>query len=116
MPTLPNSVYATLDPEVHEQIFRSGGQSDANTPSVKFPRQFGTHLLTLLRGERLSQPCSARGLNLEPVAGKRKALTTQPLGFTLCLNPRVPWNTLKTTALEVYWSDKESVALSLNMT
>ncbi|GFS56756.1 hypothetical protein TNCV_2221901 [Trichonephila clavipes] len=26
-PTVPNSVYATLGPEVHEQMFQSGGQS-----------------------------------------------------------------------------------------
>ncbi|GFS52694.1 hypothetical protein TNCV_45611 [Trichonephila clavipes] len=32
-PTVPNSVYATLGPEVYEQMFRSGGQSDAK-PSV----------------------------------------------------------------------------------
>ncbi|GFV55537.1 hypothetical protein TNCV_2573771 [Trichonephila clavipes] len=30
--TVPNSVYATLDPEVHEQMFRSSGQSDAKHP------------------------------------------------------------------------------------
>ncbi|GFX33060.1 transposon Ty3-G Gag-Pol polyprotein [Trichonephila clavipes] len=27
-PTVPNSVYLTLDPEVHEQMFRSGDESD----------------------------------------------------------------------------------------
>ncbi|GFV70386.1 transposon Tf2-11 polyprotein [Trichonephila clavipes] len=36
MPTVPNSVYVTLDPEVHEQMFRLGGQFLA-TPSVKLP-------------------------------------------------------------------------------
>ncbi|GFV17262.1 hypothetical protein TNCV_5103251 [Trichonephila clavipes] len=35
--TVPNLVYATLGPEVQEQMFRSGGQSDAKNPSVKFP-------------------------------------------------------------------------------
>ncbi|GFX33058.1 hypothetical protein TNCV_5042261 [Trichonephila clavipes] len=29
---LPNSLYLSLDPEVHEQMLRSGGQSDANPP------------------------------------------------------------------------------------
>ncbi|GFX42864.1 hypothetical protein TNCV_5072281 [Trichonephila clavipes] len=34
MPTVPNSVYATLALEVHEQMFRSGGQSDAKSPAL----------------------------------------------------------------------------------
>ncbi|GFX90275.1 hypothetical protein TNCV_3848501 [Trichonephila clavipes] len=34
---MPSSVYATFSPEVHEQMFRSGGQSDVKNPSVKFP-------------------------------------------------------------------------------
>ncbi|GFV93604.1 hypothetical protein TNCV_1989161 [Trichonephila clavipes] len=29
---MPISVYVTLGPEVHEQMFRSGGQSDAKPP------------------------------------------------------------------------------------
>ncbi|GFT96281.1 hypothetical protein TNCV_3907141 [Trichonephila clavipes] len=32
MPTVPSSVYASLGPEVHEQIFRSVGQSEAELP------------------------------------------------------------------------------------
>ncbi|GFY31205.1 hypothetical protein TNCV_751681 [Trichonephila clavipes] len=48
-------------------MFRSGGQSDAKTPSVKFPRKLGTHLSTHCRDERLSQPCPARDLNLRHV-------------------------------------------------
>ncbi|GFV00341.1 hypothetical protein TNCV_3643191 [Trichonephila clavipes] len=32
----PNSVYATLGSEVHEQMFRSGGQSDAKPPGLNF--------------------------------------------------------------------------------
>ncbi|GFW08987.1 hypothetical protein TNCV_3475331 [Trichonephila clavipes] len=32
--------------------------------------------------ERQSQPCPARGLNLEPVAWKRDVLTTQPVMVT----------------------------------
>ncbi|GFW42639.1 hypothetical protein TNCV_257001 [Trichonephila clavipes] len=31
-PPVPNSVPVTLDPEVHEQMFRSGGQPDAKPP------------------------------------------------------------------------------------
>ncbi|GFX86803.1 uncharacterized protein TNCV_3750761 [Trichonephila clavipes] len=31
-PTVPISVYITLDPEVHDQMCRSGGQSDAKPP------------------------------------------------------------------------------------
>ncbi|GFV69281.1 hypothetical protein TNCV_1937611, partial [Trichonephila clavipes] len=31
-PTVPNSVCVTLVPEVHEQMFRSGGQSDVKPP------------------------------------------------------------------------------------
>ncbi|GFX99875.1 uncharacterized protein TNCV_259121 [Trichonephila clavipes] len=36
MPTVSNSVYATLGPEVHEQMFRSGGQSDTKPPVLSF--------------------------------------------------------------------------------
>ncbi|GFX72426.1 hypothetical protein TNCV_1253801 [Trichonephila clavipes] len=35
MPTVPNSVYATLGPEVHKQMFRSGGQSNAKPPVIR---------------------------------------------------------------------------------
>ncbi|GFT13926.1 hypothetical protein TNCV_2615701 [Trichonephila clavipes] len=31
-PTVPNLVYTTLGPEVHEQMFQSGGPSDAKPP------------------------------------------------------------------------------------
>ncbi|GFX92765.1 hypothetical protein TNCV_4876221 [Trichonephila clavipes] len=31
-PTVPNSVYMALGPQLHEQIFRSGGQSDVKLP------------------------------------------------------------------------------------
>ncbi|GFW11402.1 hypothetical protein TNCV_3809211 [Trichonephila clavipes] len=44
-PTVPNSVYVTLGPEVHEQMFRLCGQS-AVKPPVLFPRRLGTHLST----------------------------------------------------------------------
>ncbi|GFX86425.1 hypothetical protein TNCV_2563141 [Trichonephila clavipes] len=67
-PIVLKSVYATLDTEVHEQMFRSGDQSDAKTPSVKFPSKLDTHFNDpFLRDERLSQPCPARGVNLGPV-------------------------------------------------
>ncbi|GFT85640.1 hypothetical protein TNCV_4253511 [Trichonephila clavipes] len=33
-PTVPISVFVTLDAEVHEQVFRSRGQSEVKTPSV----------------------------------------------------------------------------------
>ncbi|GFU92613.1 hypothetical protein TNCV_4795411 [Trichonephila clavipes] len=33
-PTVPNSVYATLGLDVHEQIFRSDGQLDAKLPAL----------------------------------------------------------------------------------
>ncbi|GFW59252.1 hypothetical protein TNCV_2781831 [Trichonephila clavipes] len=35
-PALPILVYVTLGPEVHEQMFRSGGQSDAKPPVLSF--------------------------------------------------------------------------------
>ncbi|GFV83572.1 uncharacterized protein TNCV_5120621 [Trichonephila clavipes] len=47
----------TVIPEVHEQMFRSGGHSDAKPPSAEFPSKLGTHLSTHLRDERLSLPC-----------------------------------------------------------
>ncbi|GFV54552.1 hypothetical protein TNCV_955351 [Trichonephila clavipes] len=49
-PTVPNSVYATLCPEVREQTFRSGGESDSKTLSVKFPSKLGTHFIPPLKG------------------------------------------------------------------
>ncbi|GFW29888.1 uncharacterized protein TNCV_2673381 [Trichonephila clavipes] len=39
----------TLGPEVHEQMFRSGSQSDVKTPSVKFPSKLGTHFINTLK-------------------------------------------------------------------
>ncbi|GFY17264.1 RNase H domain-containing protein [Trichonephila clavipes] len=74
-PTVPNSIYATLEPQMHEQMFWSGGQSEAR-PTVfnwsggqsearstvfKSPSKLGTHLSThCIRDERQSQPCRAR--------------------------------------------------------
>ncbi|GFX25051.1 hypothetical protein TNCV_4260181 [Trichonephila clavipes] len=46
---------------VHEQISRSGDQSEARPPVFKSPSKLGTHLSTLSsRDERLSQPCPDR--------------------------------------------------------
>ncbi|GFU85374.1 hypothetical protein TNCV_2386781 [Trichonephila clavipes] len=39
---MPSSAYATMDSEVHEQMFRSGHPSDAKPPSVKFPKVSGS--------------------------------------------------------------------------
>ncbi|GFT64977.1 hypothetical protein TNCV_3614921 [Trichonephila clavipes] len=39
-------IYATFAPEVHERVFRSGGQSDVKPPSVKFRNKLGTRLPT----------------------------------------------------------------------
>ncbi|GFW96494.1 hypothetical protein TNCV_4358161 [Trichonephila clavipes] len=62
---------------VHTQMFWSSAQSDAN-PSVQFPRKRGTHLLTHLRDEKLSRPCTAWDLNPRPVVRNHDTL---PLGF-----------------------------------
>ncbi|GFY17102.1 hypothetical protein TNCV_1088781 [Trichonephila clavipes] len=40
--TVPISIFMTLDPEVHEQMFRSGDQSDAEPPVVSSLASFGT--------------------------------------------------------------------------
>ncbi|GFV84712.1 hypothetical protein TNCV_4296941 [Trichonephila clavipes] len=48
---MPNSVYVTLGPEMHEQMFPSGGQSDSKTPSVKFPSKLDTHFVDTLKGK-----------------------------------------------------------------
>ncbi|GFX90003.1 hypothetical protein TNCV_887011 [Trichonephila clavipes] len=37
-PTVPNSVYATMGSEVHEQMFRSGGQCDAKPPVLSLQK------------------------------------------------------------------------------
>ncbi|GFU78672.1 hypothetical protein TNCV_2302831 [Trichonephila clavipes] len=55
------SIHRPLDAEVHEQVSRSGGQSEARPPVIKFPSKLGTHLSTYCsRKERLSRPCPAR--------------------------------------------------------
>ncbi|GFX63135.1 hypothetical protein TNCV_4191701 [Trichonephila clavipes] len=51
-PTVPNSVCATLGPEVYQQMFRSGGQSDAKTPSVKLQSKLGTPFIDPLKGSK----------------------------------------------------------------
>ncbi|GFU47356.1 hypothetical protein TNCV_790681 [Trichonephila clavipes] len=76
-PSVHNSVYATLCPEVHEQMFRSGGQSDTKPPVLSSQVSLVLILSTHGRDERPSQLCPARGLNLGPVVWKRDALTTQ---------------------------------------
>ncbi|GFX58229.1 hypothetical protein TNCV_4049871 [Trichonephila clavipes] len=68
---VPNSVYTTLGPEVHKQMFHS----------VKFPSKLGSHLSTHCNDERLSRPFPIQGLNLGPVAWKRDALLSHLLGF-----------------------------------
>ncbi|GFT46789.1 hypothetical protein TNCV_1317231 [Trichonephila clavipes] len=45
-PTVPNSVYAPLGPEVHEQMFRSGGQSDVEPPVLSSQASLVLILLT----------------------------------------------------------------------
>ncbi|GFW45287.1 hypothetical protein TNCV_4733951 [Trichonephila clavipes] len=77
MPSVPNSVYPTLGPEVYEQMFRSGGQSDAKPPVLSSHASLVLILSTHGRDERPSQPLPARGLNLRPVVWKLDALTTQ---------------------------------------
>ncbi|GFT80491.1 hypothetical protein TNCV_5122251 [Trichonephila clavipes] len=67
-PTVPTSVYVTLGPEMHKQMFWSGGESDAK--SSLFSSQ--AHLVLIYRPtEGMSQPCPALGLNLGPVVWKR---------------------------------------------
>ncbi|GFX09801.1 hypothetical protein TNCV_654001 [Trichonephila clavipes] len=49
-----------LGSEVHEQMSRPGGQSEARSPVFKSPSKLGTHLLAhCSRDERLSRPCPA---------------------------------------------------------
>ncbi|GFU46893.1 hypothetical protein TNCV_640441 [Trichonephila clavipes] len=77
----PNSVCTTLCPEVHEQVSRSGCQSDVRHPVLKFPGKVGTPLSTHSRDGKLSQTCPAQRMKLEPVVWKRDTLTTQTLGL-----------------------------------
>ncbi|GFT04732.1 hypothetical protein TNCV_334761 [Trichonephila clavipes] len=65
MPTVPNSVYALLDAELQEHMFRSGGYSDAKTPVL-------SSQANLVVEQRLK---------LGHVVRKRDELTTQPLGL-----------------------------------
>ncbi|GFV09470.1 hypothetical protein TNCV_3158681 [Trichonephila clavipes] len=56
MPTVPFSVYVTLGPEVHGQMFRSDDESGVKTPSVKFPSKLGSWL-TNARSQNSSGDC-----------------------------------------------------------
>ncbi|GFW40122.1 uncharacterized protein LOC103524116 [Trichonephila clavipes] len=55
------------DNEVHEQIFQSGGQSDAKTP-VLVSKQTWYSFIDPLKDRKASQPCPVRDLNPGPVA------------------------------------------------
>ncbi|GFX82505.1 hypothetical protein TNCV_2166531 [Trichonephila clavipes] len=49
---------------MHEQMSRSGGESEANSPMFKSPSKLNTHLSTHCnRDERLGRPCPAREQN-----------------------------------------------------
>ncbi|GFW92737.1 hypothetical protein TNCV_1735301 [Trichonephila clavipes] len=80
-PTVLNSAYVTLGPEVHEKMLRSGGQSDAKRSVLSSQASLVLICRPTEGDERMGQPCRAPGLNLGPVMRKRDALTTQPLGF-----------------------------------
>ncbi|GFS81756.1 uncharacterized protein TNCV_2706941 [Trichonephila clavipes] len=59
----PSQYTSPLNAEVHEQMSRSGGQSEARSAKFKSPRNLGTHLSThCSRDERLSQSCPVRPL------------------------------------------------------
>ncbi|GFU53797.1 hypothetical protein TNCV_4254171 [Trichonephila clavipes] len=54
----------TLSAKVHEQMCRTGGQSEARSPVFKSPIRLGTHLPThCSRDERLSRRFPARVQN-----------------------------------------------------
>ncbi|GFW08149.1 uncharacterized protein TNCV_2979161 [Trichonephila clavipes] len=57
----PSQYTWPLGAEVHEQMSRSGGQSEVRPPVLKSPSKLGTHLSThCSRDERMSRPCPAR--------------------------------------------------------
>ncbi|GFX45545.1 hypothetical protein TNCV_2740821 [Trichonephila clavipes] len=55
------SVFMTLGIEVHEQMFRSGGQSDSKSPVFSSQASLVLILSTHCWNERLSRPCPAWG-------------------------------------------------------
>ncbi|GFS82970.1 hypothetical protein TNCV_1568431 [Trichonephila clavipes] len=57
----PSQYMRQLDAKVHDQMSRSGGQSEARQPVFKSQSKLGAHLSThCSRDERLSRPCPAR--------------------------------------------------------
>ncbi|GFV39833.1 uncharacterized protein TNCV_4144701 [Trichonephila clavipes] len=57
----PSQYSCPLDAEVHEQKFRSGGQSEARPPVFKSPSKLGTHLSThCSRDERIAEGRSSQ--------------------------------------------------------
>ncbi|GFV63262.1 uncharacterized protein TNCV_1732021 [Trichonephila clavipes] len=57
----PSQYTGPLGAKMHEQMSRSGGQSEARPPVFKSPSKLGTHLSThCSRDERLCRPCLAR--------------------------------------------------------
>ncbi|GFW37353.1 hypothetical protein TNCV_4498441 [Trichonephila clavipes] len=61
------SVHVILGPEVHEQMFRSGGQPRVKSPVFRSQASLVLIYQNSLRDERLSRPCPAWGLSLGPV-------------------------------------------------
>ncbi|GFU62555.1 hypothetical protein TNCV_1313911 [Trichonephila clavipes] len=58
---LPSIHSILLGAEVHEQMSRSGGQSEVRTPVFLSPSKLGTHLsIHCSRDERLSRTCPAQ--------------------------------------------------------
>ncbi|GFU89405.1 hypothetical protein TNCV_1783871 [Trichonephila clavipes] len=76
MPTVLNSVCATSGPEVHVQMFRSGVQSDLKPPVLSYQASLVV-INRSIEGVKAESILPGRGLNLELVAWKRDALTTQ---------------------------------------
>ncbi|GFS89884.1 hypothetical protein TNCV_4839711 [Trichonephila clavipes] len=70
--------YFSLHAEVHELMFRSGGQSDAKNLQCSILKQAWYSFIDSLKDERLSRPFPVRGLNPGPVMWKRDTL---PLSY-----------------------------------
>ncbi|GFT68919.1 hypothetical protein TNCV_1804491 [Trichonephila clavipes] len=66
----PSNVYVTLGPDVLEQMFRSGGQSDAKPQVLSSRASLALIYLLTERDEKLSRPCPVQSVNLGPVVRK----------------------------------------------
>ncbi|GFU46679.1 hypothetical protein TNCV_1546861 [Trichonephila clavipes] len=111
MPSVPNPVHATLAPEVQDQMFRSGGQSDVTPPSVKCPSKLRTHFMYPLKVRK--DESTLPSLGFEPRTCGQEARCSNPvkadslflLQLTLSVMMAIQWLIPISLRFFSTWSD-----------